>query len=245
MFGRDRDAHPYGIADVEQLWHRSRWWRREDAVVGLLDVPGSQLPVGYAITARAHGATLDLLHDLADADLLPAAVVVTGPPGLGERLAGRYRARWTRDYLKMALPPAAMIPAPDPRVRTLAPTDLPGLHALYDTDAAAGDFFHPGLLATGCYLGVEVAGELVASAGVHVLDRVNGVAAIGNVATAPSHRGRGLGRLVTSALCDRLRREVPTIGLNVAVDNPAARRLYRRLGFVEVLPFEEAELVPA
>ncbi len=33
-----------------------------------------------------------------------------------------------------------------------------------------------------------------------------------------------------------------TIGLNLAPDDLAARGLYRRLGFVEVLAFEEAEL---
>jgi ribosomal protein S18 acetylase RimI-like enzyme len=242
LFGRDRDAHPYGIADLEQLWHRSRWWRREDAVVGLLELPGATLPVGYAIAAREPAATLDLLADVGAVDLLPAAFVITGPPGLSHRLAGWYHAHRSSDYLKMALPPSATIPAPDPRVRTLTPVDLPGLQALYATDPAAGDFFHPGLLATGCYLGVEVAGELVASAGVHVLDPVNGVAAIGNVATTPAYRGRGLGRLVTAAVCHRLRGQVHTIGLNVAPDNLAALSLYRRLGFVEVLAFEEAEL---
>ena len=242
MFGRDRDAHPYGIADLEQLWDRSRWWRREDAVVGLLELPGSTLPVGYAIAARAPAATLELLEELSAADLLPSGFVVTGPPGLSDRLAGRYVPRRTSAYLKMALPSTATIPAPDPRVRTLAPVDLPALQSLYASDPAAGDFFHPGLLATGCYLGVEVTGQLVASAGVHVLDRVNAVAAIGNVATAPTHRGRGFGRLVTAAVCHRLRRQVATIGLNVAPDNLAARRIYQRLGFTEVLTFEEAEL---
>jgi ribosomal protein S18 acetylase RimI-like enzyme len=169
--------------------------------------------------------------------------VVTGPPGLSERLSGRYRARRSSRYVKMALPTTATVAAPDPRVRTLDLADLPGLEALYATDPAAGDFFHPDLLATGCYLGIEVAGELVASAGVHVLDLTNGVAAIGNVATAPPHRGHGFGRLVTAAVCHRLQQQVSTIGLNVTPDNLPARGLYRRLGFVDVLPFEEAELV--
>jgi ribosomal protein S18 acetylase RimI-like enzyme len=244
LYGRDRDAHPYGIADLEQLWDVSRWWRRADAVVGLVELPGSALPVGYAIAPRASGATLALLEDLAGRSLLPARFVITGPPGLARRLAPWYRAERTSPYRKLALPTSAPpIPA-DPAARRLGPDDLTALDRLFATDPAAGDFFHPGLLDTGCYLGIEVAGELAAAAGVHVLDTVNGVAAIGNVVTAPMHRGRGLGRRVTGAVCHELRTRVATIGLNVAPDNHAARRVYARLGFVEVLRFEEAELAP-
>lgn len=64
----------------------------------------------------------------------------------------------------------------------------------------------------------------------------------GPTRAAPSHRGRGLDRLVTGVVCHRLRRQVRTIGVNVAPDNLAARRRYQRLGFVDVLDFEEAEL---
>ncbi|MFO7778411.1 MAG: GNAT family N-acetyltransferase [Nitriliruptoraceae bacterium] len=241
-YDRDREAHPYGIADLEQLWDVSRWWRRGEGIVGLLELPGSPLPVGYAIAARRPNATLELLADLAARDLLPPRFVITGPPGTAERLAPGYQGRRTSRYLKLALPTSAPPIPPDPEARRLGVDDLPALDRLYATDPSAGDFFHPGLLDTGCYLGIEAAGELVAAAGVHVLDRVNGVAAIGNVVTAPTHRGRGLGRRVTGAVCHRLRPQVATIGLNVAPDNHPARRVYRRLGFTEVLAFEEAEL---
>lgn len=242
LYDRDRDAHPYGIADLQQLWDVSRWWRREDAVVGLLELPGSALPVGYAIAARRPGSSLELLEDLAGHGLLPPRFVVTGPRGLARRLGPRYHARRVSPYLKLALPRSAPAIPPDTDARPLGAEDLPALSRLYATDPTAGEFFHPGLLDTGCYLGIEVAGELVAAAGVHVLDRVNGVAAIGNVVTAPTHRGRGLGRRVTGSLCHELRTQVATIGLNVGPDNHAARRVYSRLGFVEVLGFEETEL---
>ena len=242
LYGRDREAHPYGIADLEQLWGVSRWWRRDVAVVGVLELPGSPLTVGYAIAARRPEATLELLGDLATHDLLPPRFVITGPPGTADHLLPRYESRRTSPYLKLALPASAPPIPPDREARRLGIDDLPALYRLYATDPSAGEFFHPGLLDTGCYLGIEVAGELVAAAGVHVLDRVNGVAAIGNVVTAPTQRGQGLARRVAGALCHELRSQVATIGLNVAPDNQAARRLYRRLGFVEVLRFEEAEL---
>jgi RimJ/RimL family protein N-acetyltransferase len=242
LYARDRDAHPYGIADLEQYWDVSRWWRRDDAVVGLVELPGSPLPVGYAIAPGSSSTTLQLLEDLSTHGLLPPRLVITGPRGLARRLAPGYHAERTSPYLKLALPTSAPpIPA-DRDARPLGSDDLTALYRLFATDPAAGDFFHPGLLDTGCYLGLEVAGELAAAAGVHVLDTVNGVAAVGNVVTAPAHRGRGLGRRVTGAVCNELRQQVDTIGLNVAPDNHAARRVYERLGFVEVLGFEEAEL---
>jgi predicted GNAT family acetyltransferase len=68
------------------------------------------------------------------------------------------------------------------------------------------------------------------------------VAAIGNVFTHPDHRGRGLASVLTATVAERLLERVPVVGLNVGRDNLAARTVYRRLGFVEVLPYEEAEV---
>jgi len=47
---------------------------------------------------------------------------------------------------------------------------------------------------------------------------------------------------VVAALCRRLLERVDTIGLNVSESNRVARRMYERLGFEAVLPYEEAEL---
>jgi ribosomal protein S18 acetylase RimI-like enzyme len=48
-------------------------------------------------------------------------------------------------------------------------------------------------------------------------------------------RGRGIGRDVLRRVCRRLRAEgARRVGLEVAVDNPAALRLYTSLGFTEV-----------
>ena len=205
-FTRDRAVHPYGLADVQQLWNVSRWWVVGEAAVGVMHLPGSPVPVLYAVSARDAEGTLELLERLAVAGRLPPRFVVTGPRGLTERL--------TRSGQRRAL--------------------------------GSGDFFHPDLLATGGYLGLyakpPTAGAMVATAGIHVIDPVNRVAAIGNVATHPDHRARGLARHVTSTLCHRLLTEVDVVGLNVTPGNLPARRLYDRLGLVEVLAYEEAEL---
>jgi ribosomal protein S18 acetylase RimI-like enzyme len=248
LFGADRRAHPYGLADVQQLWELSRWWLDGGAAVGVMDLPGSTVPVLYAVSARDPAGTLGLLARLDTEGQLPPRFVVTGPRGLTRRLTrdGRRYARWSRRYDKLALDDPGQLPPADPDVVTVDLPQLAALERLHATDPAAGDFFHPDLLATGGYVGLYADppydGAMIATAGVHVIDPVNRVAAIGNVATHPDHRGRGLARRVTATLCRRLLAEVDVLGLNVTLGNDPARRLYERLGFREVLPYEEAEL---
>lgn len=240
-YRRSPHVHPYGIADVEQLWDTSTWWRQGDAVVGLLDLAGGAVVYSIADSAEVAGRTLGLLADLAPD--LPDDFVITGPTGLTAVLqqAG-YVARWSDAYDKLHLPATVVLDAPPPDLCWLGPGDHDELVALFATDADAGDFFHPGLLDSGHYVGRRVAGALVAVAGTHVVDPVNGVAALGNVATHPSHRGQGHGRAVVLGLLDRLRREVDVIGLNVRHRTDPARRLYRALGFEHAVTYEEAEV---
>ncbi|MFU8840785.1 MAG: GNAT family N-acetyltransferase [Nitriliruptoraceae bacterium] len=243
VYEQDRPVHPYGIADLLQLWDRSRWWRADEVVIGLLDLPGSPVPVVYAIAARAPEGTLEALASLVGRRALPDRFVITGPRGLTARLAGTLSPRWSEAYVKQALTTPEALPAPDPAVRVLTAADLPALGRLHASDDSAGAFFHAGLLDSGAYVGLEVDGALVASAGVHVLERTAGVAALGNVVTLPAARGRGFARRVVATLCHRLDPGITTIGLNVAEGNLAAQRLYQGLGFTPVHAYEEAELV--
>jgi ribosomal protein S18 acetylase RimI-like enzyme len=241
LYERDRPVHPYGLADLVQFWDVSRWWRDGDAAVGILDLPGSPVPVVYAVTARAVAASLDLLAALVP--VLPDHFVITGPPGLTARLAPVYSARWSDAYQKMHLARPDRLPPEAPDIVDLGADDLPALERLYATDPDAGDFFHVGLVTAGRYVGRWADGELLAAAGTHIVDPVSGVAAIGNVATRPDHRRRGLGQAVVGALCHRLLAEVRTVGLNVRDRTPGARALYSGLGFEVVAPYEEAELL--
>jgi ribosomal protein S18 acetylase RimI-like enzyme len=237
---RDPHAHVYGIADVHQLWDVSRWWQDGPAVAGLLDLPGSPVPVLYAVAVRHPDRTLALLRQLDPH--LPERFVVTGPRGTVAGLAASRVARWRTPYDKLGLLRTDALPPSDGRARVLGDADLPALTALLASDPASGEFFHPGLLDSGAYLGIAERGELVATAGTHVLDPVGGVAAIGNVVTAPQARRQGLGRAVVASLCHHLLAIVPTVGLNVAVANTPARHLYTSLGFEVLAPYEGAEL---
>ncbi len=119
---------------------------------------------------------------------------------------------------------------------------VPALQQLYANGEAAGespDFFFPSMVTDGVFFGVFEGQTLVAAAGTHLLSPEEGAAAIGNVYTRRDRRGRGLGRLVTSAVLDSLA-GIETIGLNVRADNAAALRVYESLGFVRHCQFREA-----
>jgi predicted GNAT family acetyltransferase len=80
-------------------------------------------------------------------------------------------------------------------------------------------------------------------AGVHVYSPAWGVAALGNVATLPGSRGRGLARGACAALTRLLLDDgIDTIALNVRSDNGAAIRAYEQIGFEPVAEYVEAGL---
>jgi ribosomal protein S18 acetylase RimI-like enzyme len=109
------------------------------------------------------------------------------------------------------------------------------LRELYaDGDAAgeAPDFFMPRQLEDGTFFGVRERGTLVAAGGTHLYSAVESVAAVGNIYTRRTHRGRGYAAIVLGTIVEELRRHgIATIGLNVRTANATAIRLYERFGF--------------
>lgn len=74
-------------------------------------------------------------------------------------------------------------------------------------------------------------GELLGYAGVEV-SALWGEMDVINIAVAPEHRRRGVGRALLGWIVRRCRREgVPLLWLRVRASNRTARRFYRRLGF--------------
>ena len=99
------------------------------------------------------------------------------------------------------------------------------------------------MLATGRYVGVREAGRPTCVAGVHVFSQAWRVAALGNVATLPEQRGRGLARRACAALCRLLLEQgIESVALNVRADNAPALQAYRRLGFEPVADYVETTL---
>jgi len=128
-----------------------------------------------------------------------------------------------------------------PSASTATAADSETLLAFYD-ESYPGHWFDPRMLESGQYRGIRDAGRWLAAAGVHVYSSAYRVAALGNVATAPAHRRRGLGRAVTAAVCQSLLATTDVIGLNVLADNAAARTCYESLGFTDVCEFDEVLL---
>ena len=140
----------------------------------------------------------------------------------------RLRVTDSHVYLRMVL--TDFVPATG-GVREFLGMDRVGdLERLYAD--GAGPIFSPSQVTTGYFRGIEVDGRLIAAAGVHVLSREYQVATIGNVATDPDFRGRGYGRICTSAVVEALLADgYQTIVLNVEKENKAAVRIYEKLGF--------------
>jgi predicted GNAT family acetyltransferase len=124
-------------------------------------------------------------------------------------------------------------------VERLGPQHAAELHALYAASYPE-NAFDPRLLATGRFFGLWEDGRLVSAAGVHVYSAAYRVAALGNIATLPARRSRGLAQRVTARLCQELLAEnIALIGLNVKAGNAPALACYRRLGFTPVAEYHE------
>lgn len=135
---------------------------------------------------------------------------------------------------------AAMESNSDRLIGQLGPQHLPELEQLYAELPDGPDAFTPAQLEHGVYFGWREGGELLSVAGTHVVCPQVGVAALGNIATRPEQRGRGLGSRVCLAVVRELRRQnCGTIVLNVRMDNQPAIRLYRKLGFMPFCGFYE------
>lgn len=128
------------------------------------------------------------------------------------------------------------------QAQRLSHADVPALLRLYgdgDATGEAPDFFYPPMVSNGVFYGIYEGEALVAAAGTHLFAPEEHAVAIGNIYTMRECRGRGLGRLVTSAVVEAVK-DIGTIGLNVRADNPAALHLYESLGFVRHCGFFEA-----
>ncbi|HLK25159.1 MAG TPA: GNAT family N-acetyltransferase [Caulobacteraceae bacterium] len=82
--------------------------------------------------------------------------------------------------------------------------------------------------------GVYAKGELCGSAGFEREPRAKTAhkGVLGGVYLKPALRGRGLGEALVQRVIDHARAHVAQLLCSVTSDNPSAKELYRRLGFV-------------
>jgi ribosomal protein S18 acetylase RimI-like enzyme len=92
----------------------------------------------------------------------------------------------------------------------------------------------------GAFHGIFEGGQLVATAGTHLVGPTYGVAGVGNVFTHPDYRRRGYATAVTGATVAELQNlGIHDIVLNVKQENKTAIRIYERLGFERCCSFFE------
>jgi GNAT superfamily N-acetyltransferase len=235
----DRAWSVYALADLAPSMFPKTLWFTPDLTMLVQDYgttilfamgPGS---VREALECVAGPVNLQVQQDALDEVARHATVA-------SPRLM--WRMTWTGDLsLRRQRTKANRLGSPGAATSRLNASDVPALQDLYADGESSGespDFFFPSMVTDGVFHGIYEGPALVAAAGTHVLAREEGAATIGNVYIRRDRRGRGLGRLVASAVLDDLA-GIQTIGLNVGADNDAALHLYESLGFTRHCEFYE------
>jgi len=239
---RDDDIwlHLYELGDLEEpFWQYTTWYSlpQTGPKPVLLLYSGLSRPALLGLTKRHPDLLKDLLR--ATQDLLPPKCHAHLSPGQSSVLEELYDLEPKGDFFRMSLQDPARLKVVDTGVVVpLGPEQAAELRHLYEI-SYPGHWFEPHMLETGLYRGIRRNEELVCAAGVHVHSPKQRVAAVGNVATHPDHRNRGLARAACTKLCQDLLDTVDHIGLNVNKDSAAAMACYQRLGFEPADSYEE------
>ncbi|TVQ18239.1 MAG: GNAT family N-acetyltransferase [Spirochaetaceae bacterium] len=251
---RDVPLHIYALGDLDDFfWPYTQWWGLRSADPGSsgsedLEAVTLLYVASSTPTLLALGTDHEPLSSLIEsiAHLLPERFYAHLSPGVAPSLAERFRLTPHGLHLKMALTGAGIggdsveddgAQAP---VR-LSTEDLPALRELYD-QAYPDNWFDARMLETGRYVGIREGSRIVSVAGIHVYSPRYRVAALGNITTLPTHRGRGYAGSAIGMLCSILADEGLDVGLNVKADNAAAIACYRKSGFVTIAEYEEYEV---
>lgn len=242
---RDPEVHLYELGDLDDFfWPHTTWYGLEDRGVlkGVaLVYTGSDLPVLVALAREGQTWAVSALLERMRV-VLPRKLYAHLAVGASRALGPGFTVESHGLHRRMVLVDWAPLSAVDAsRAVPLGPPDLREIEALY-AEAYPANWFDPRMLETGAYFGVRERDVLAAVSGVHVVSRSHRVAAIGNVATLPALRGRGLARIAVAATCQALRGAVDHLGLNVDATNADGIRLYEGLGFARVASYEEVRV---
>lgn len=238
LLRRDLYLHLYSIGDLDDFfWPHTIWYAGsgDDPACPVVLLYCGQDPPTLLALHRDPAPMRDLLRELQP--LLPRRFQAHLTPGVEHAFTEDRSFRLTSrgEHLKMALTdPEKTRNCDTTGTVRLAVRDREELLQFYRA-CYPENWFDPRMLETGQYYGIREGGQLASVAGIHVYSPRYGVAALGNIATAPEYRNRGLARRVTARVCRSLLEDeagpIPHIGLNVKADNTPAIAPYRRLGF--------------
>jgi len=240
-FRKDVFRHVYSIGDLDDFfWPYTTWYGLKSngsiAAIALIYIRLS-FPTLLAFSNEQDDAMAKLLDSIRH--LLPNRFYAHLSPGLANVFDETHNFELHGKHYKMALVDKTLTSGRDfSDVEHLSMKDLNPIQVLYK-ESYPGTWFDPRMLETNQYFGIRAGGRLVSIAGIHVYSPQYKVAALGNITTLPSHRGKGYGTRVTARLCQSLIDEGMDVGLNVKTDNTAAISCYRKIGFETVASFEE------
>ena len=240
-FEKDPVLFSYHLGDLDDFYFPYCQWasiygERPHIVECVLIYTGGPKPVvlAFGLTERFDELMADLV------DLLPAEFYCHFHSSSLPALTSRYDADRFGTFVKMKLgnfKPINDLSLASETVR-LTPEHTEELRALYQR-AYPGNYFVPRMLETGKYLGLRRDGRLVAATGVHVDSAEYKISVLGNIATDPDYRNKGLATRLTSLLVTELTGEGRMVCLNVKADNEPAVHCYQRIGFEIVHEYEE------
>ncbi len=237
-----RTVNYYALGDLDDFfWPYTTWFALKDQAeirALVLLYTGGETPTVLVFGEDNQTEMLALVEGIRP--LLPQRFYSHFSPGLDAPLRPYYTFSSGGEHYKMVLTHPEYLEEFD--VSEVENLTFDSLQALLDFYAASypGNWFDPRMLETGQYFGMrDEAGQIVSVAGIHVYSPAYKIAALGNITTLPSQRGKGLGTKTVARLCQALLETVDVVGLNVKADNAAAIHVYQKLGFEIVAPYFE------
>ncbi|OIP40800.1 MAG: hypothetical protein AUK47_07515 [Deltaproteobacteria bacterium CG2_30_63_29] len=236
----DRIANAYQIGDLDEVhFAQSTWFAALDEQgeieAALLILEGLSLPVVFSSGSQRGAQTL--FRSCA----LPPRFHFQIWEGHRGSLESVHQLHSSSHMARMALHRSAFKPRTSPigvvALGHLHTADIIELYAHYPDN-----LFEPYQLGSGLYFGVREGGRLVSIAGIHVVSAEHDLAAIGNLVTDPTCRGKGYVTACTNRLLEALFERVSLVTLNAEVENEAAVHTFERLGFQHHLLYLEGRV---
>ena len=232
------------LADLDnRYWKQTAWYglMKDRSLRALALLFGKTPPLFVLLAPRRRlPAARRLLRELRND--LPANFHADLAPGLKRLLEGKFLVRRGGEgpHLRMGLVDWHPVRRTDITGTVRMNTrDVPALRRLY-REGYPGNYFSPEHLGNGHFFGIRAEGRLISAGGLLAFSRRYRVAALGDFATHPAFRRRGLATRVLAAVCRSLRGHADTIGLCVKAGNTPAIGCYRRMGF---RPFGTTEIL--
>lgn len=235
----DRIRHLFSLGDLDDhFFPFTKWYgiRQNGSLKALvLLFEAYELPVLLAF-GRTDGYMDELLLKIIP--ILPDKVHCHLESGLGIHFKQEFTQLSFEPEVRMTLSGIDQISAPMPNdTCVLTRNDSVDIQSLLST-AYPANWFQPSMLDLGHFTGIYCDDNLAGVCGLHIYSEYEKIAVLGNIATHPAHRKKGIGKRAVTAACYSLLNSIDLIGLNVHAENTAAINTYESVGFKRAFQFE-------